>query len=626
MISVEQCKHLLARGGRCPSCGWEPEFKAPPNPPAFEAGTPNLVELKAEKCRRSLAYYVKEAWKRMPHLANTGLVWNWHHDALCLHLQTMAEEWAAARIRARELAEKLAAAGLESHQVAEWAKLQADIDKRAKQRIRNLLINIAPGTSKTLIVMVFFPTWMWTRWPDWSVRCVSSNPRAILESSDYARTLVESDWYQESFVKETWDVCDEEGSATGERGSAEKWEIRDDKQAKSDWGNTLGGFRRSTGLKAPVTGEHTDWLLCDDPHDAQQVHSEAERANVQSKWSNALFNRVNDANIACRVVVMQRLHPRDLSALILENQTGDWAHLVIASEFEPEHSKPTVIGWRDPRTERGQLLDPIRYPREVLDFEKSADRLGVAGYNAQHLQRPDAESGLMFPQIWWRFYRVDTDPRVDPETRPKGCRKDPPVIELKRDRWGKLDVDTVCVSVDATFGSTGESASNVGIIVGVVKAGTRCILADLTQGPRTFVQTLDDVEEAVKFAANESGLRSVRVIIEKKANGAAVLEMMEKALREGKFEGRDGQSIQVVFEAYEPGQNSKDSRAHAGTLDVEGGVLLVRDGARWLGKFIGEHASFGGTGRNDRVDATAQFLDKYRKKLTWRDAMRQAGK
>jgi len=592
------CHHLLARNGVC-RCGWVAPQEPAPESELVEFYVPETIEgydpeseleaALAERCRRSLAWFVREAWHHMPHLHDKRLVWNWHHDALCLHLQTMAEEWAEAQ--------------------------SAEEGERVEQRIRDLLINIAPGTTKTLITMVFFPAWMWTRWPRWSVRCVSFNPRSVYESSDFARMLVQSDWYQRSFVPKDGD---EEWAKTYK---ILPWEIREDKDAKGDWGNSLGGFRRSTGLKAPVTGEHTDWILCDDPHDADQVYSEAHRAEVISKWDNALYNRVNDQRVACRVVVMQRLHALDLSAHLLE---GDlWAHLVIASEYEPQHSKVTPIGWRDPRTEPGELLDPVRFPREVLEAEKGPTRLGTSGYNAQHLQRPNAETGMMFPAGHWRFYRVEGDAEVDPEKRPKGCQRVAPVETLKRDRWGVLEVDSVCVSVDATFGSTNETASAVGLIVGATKVATRFILDDLTPGPRSFLQTLDDVEDAVKAAADMTGKKQIRVLIEKKANGAAVLETMEKRLREGRFETKYGEAISVVFEAWEPGQNSKDSRAHAMEPDVEGGVLLLRDGAKWLHKYVQEFASFGGTGRNDRVDATGQFLAKYRKKATWADAMRR---
>ncbi len=589
------CSHLLARDGVC-RCGWRA-----PAPPSVEADpgdagdapesyvvfeAPELEAAVAEQCRRSLASFVREAWRHMPHLHDKRLVWNWHHDALCLHLQVMAEEWAAAQ--------------------------SAEEGEAVEQRIRDLLVNIAPGSTKTLIIMVFFPAWMWTRWPRWSVRCVSFNPRAVYESSDFARTLVQSDWYRRCFIptgegEEPW--ADTYG--------LESWEIRDDKDAKGDWGNSLGGFRRSTGLKAPVIGEHTDWILCDDPQDADMVYQEAHRAEVNSKWDLSIYNRVNDTRVACRVVIMQRLHALDLSARLLE--VGGWAHLVIASEFEPQHSKTTPIGWRDPRTEPGELLDPVRFPAAELAREK--ERLATSGYNAQHLQRPDAETGMMFPAIRWGFYTVD-DEKPDVLTRPKGCHRGPAVERLTHDRWGALDVEAVCVSVDATFGSTNESASAVGLIIGATKGAARYILDDLTPGPRSFLQTLDDVEGAVKLAAETTGKRQVRVLIEKKANGAAVLETMEKRLREGKFETVSGEPIQVVFEAYEPGSNSKDSRAHAMEPDVEGHVLLIRDGAKWLAKYVQEFASFGGAGRNDRVDATGQFLARYRRKRTWADAMR----
>src|SRR4029077_1142827 len=172
----------------------------------------DIQAIRAERARRKFSHFVRDAWEHLPLLADTKLEWGWHHDAMCDHLQAMAEDWAEARTQAE----------------------QAD----AIQRIRNLLINIAPGSTKTLIVMVFFPCRMWTRYPRWGARCVSSNPRAILESASNARILIQSEWYRRSFIPQT-----------GREPWARKlkivpWRLREDQNAESEWGNSMGGFRR----------------------------------------------------------------------------------------------------------------------------------------------------------------------------------------------------------------------------------------------------------------------------------------------------------------------------------------------------------------------------------------------
>jgi phage terminase large subunit-like protein len=566
-----------------------PAFSGLANPATMNAG------MRAERCRKSLAAYVKEAWDKLPHLAGTKLEWGWHHDALCLHLQTMAEEWAEAK----------------------------KDPENSLQRIRNLLINIAPGTTKTLITLVFFPTWMWIRFPRWSVRCVSSNPRSIQESSDYARQLVTSDWYRSWFIPQS-------GSELWAKSyKLIPWEVRDDKNAISDWGNTAGGSRRSTGLKAPITGEHTDFLLCDDPHDAEQVNSLEERTTVISKWDGAVFNRVNDTRIACRVIVMQRLHPEDLAGHIIAGDgsnpaTQGWCRLVIASEFEPQFSLVTPIGWKDPRKEPGELLDPVRFPRKVLDAELK--RLTPRGYAAQHQQRPDADTSVAFKIAWWSWYVRAGQMPAEGWTRPEGSKTDPAEM-VPANRDGTLDVDWVCVSVDPSGGSVEEGASNVGILIVAGRKEKRFVLDDCTPGPRGFLDQVEDIKAAVTKAVRITGKRAVRVLVEKKAYGGAALEVIEKAIKQGDFSMVDGRAVVVHFEPYEvkASMGSKEQRGMALEPDLFSGVIYLPEGAPWLTVLLAEFRRFPAE-PNDRVDALAQCIERFRRKITWADAFRKVGR
>lgn len=548
-------------------------------------------EALAWSCRKSFSRFVKQAWDKLGHLSGTKLEWNWHHDALCLHLQTMAEEWAVAK----------------------------EDPANSQQRIRNLLISIAPGTSKTLISLVFFPCWMWTRWPKWSARCVSANPRAIQDSSRFARDLVNSDWYR------TWFISENGEEDWARFYNLEPWKLRDDQDAMSDWGNTAGGMRRSTGIKAPITGEHTDWLLCDDASDAQLVNSAEERATTISKWDNAIFNRVNDARIACRVIVGQRLHQDDLIGHILATARDQWCHLPIPSEFEPSQRAESPIGWQDPRTEVGELLDKVRFPRRVLDQELA--RLGHRGYAAQHQQRPEADSAVGFKVEWWNWWIREGQARAPGWVRPEGSRQDPTDVVANIRSDGSLDVDWVCISVDPSGGSIEEGASSVGILVIGGRKEKRYILEDLTPGPRTFLQQVDDVKNAVTRAVRFTGKRVIRVLVEKKAYGGAALEVMDKAVRSGDFATVDGRPVVLHFEPYDvkASMGSKEQRALGLEPDLFSGVIYLPEGASWLTPFLAEFRRFPAT-PNDRVDALVQVIERYRKKITWAQAFNKVGR
>jgi predicted phage terminase large subunit-like protein len=314
-----------------------------------------LKAVDAERARRSLAEFLRQGWHVLE--PSTPLVWNWHIDAVCDHIQATLEDW-----------------------------IHRQADASYVQRIRNLLINIPPGTAKSRIVCVFAPAWMWLRWPSWRVICLSSNPRVALRDSVYCRDLIESDWYRETFHPD--------------------WTLAEDQNAKGLFKNTVGGFRQAMGITARITGDRADGLFIDDPHDAEEVLSEASRREVVERYDAAIANRVNDLRTSVRIGVMQRLHTEDWSGHVLES--GDWEHLCLPQEFETERARTTAIGWSDPRATDGELLFPERFPPDVLEKEKQ--RLGSYGYAGQHQQRPVPREGAMFQERW--FEPVDAAPAV----------------------------------------------------------------------------------------------------------------------------------------------------------------------------------------------------------------------
>lgn len=312
---------------------------------------PSLAEIELEKRRRMpLRQFVRESWHVLE--PTTPLVWNWHLDVLCDHVQALLVGWVEAGRTG------------------------------VPPEVQNLLLNVPPGSMKSRIVSVCAPAWMWIRNPSWRVLCLSANPRVALRDSMYCRELVGSDWYRDAFQP--------------------SWAISDTQDSKSLFKNTAGGFRAAFGFFAKITGDRADALIVDDPHDAQEVHSKTKRVAVLEKWDAAIANRVNDPNTSVRILIMQRLHEEDLTGHVLKQ--GGWEHVSIPQEFELAQKRRTWIGWEDPRTVEGELMFTIRFPENVLAAERR--RLGAAGYAGQHQQRPAPATGLMLQRGWWKRWKV----------------------------------------------------------------------------------------------------------------------------------------------------------------------------------------------------------------------------
>lgn len=496
---------------------------------------------RAKLARRSLYHFFVQGWGALE--PDTKLDLNWHHKLVCDVIQGILTDWMKKRS-----------------------------DKRFRQRARSAIFNLPPGTTKSRIISVFAPAWMWLHCPTWSVLCLSANPDVATRDAGYSRDLIESDWYRQTF--------------------GITWAIRSDIDAKGKFKNTMGGERTSRGLTSKIVGNRADAILIDDPNDMYDVFSEPSRREVNSKFDNAIFNRVNDQRSSVRILMQQRGHEDDL--------TGHWLrkdknalHVNLPMEFDRARRFQSVFGV-DPRNDNGQLLHEERFTPEFIADEKH--RLGTFGFEAQYNQNPGSLDGEMFPRIWWRFFTIAGRPG-EGFARPLGCatNENAPAVELankvaaKSDaHWTKkLDLDELFVSVDATFGSVSDTASEVGLIAVGRKGAKLYVLED-----RTEVMTFPTTKAAVRsIIADYPATR--RTLIEKKANGQAVIDDLTNEI--------------PGLVGIDP-EGGKSARASVASARVEAHDVLLLEGARWLAKWVEQFGMFPHGKRNDRVDALSQLV------------------
>lgn len=499
-----------------------------PRPPLSEkaltvAGKklPSQLDLVREQHRRgrpglTLAQFVVAGWSTIEPFA--PLVWGWHLDFLCQHVQALLEN-----------------------------SFAEQPDPKIPQ---NLLINIPPGTMKSLVVSVFAPAWVWLFRPTWRVGCASAADGVASRDSLRCRNLIESEWYRETFQPE--------------------WELSTDQNEKMHFSNTRGGFRLATTTARKITGQRFDAELIDDPHDAQEVTSKAERERVLNWYDQAFHNRVASPARAVRICIMQRLHEEDLSNHLLGL---GWAHICLPMEFEPEHTRETFLGVRDPRSEPGELLFPARFPPSVLEEDRRT--LGSTGYAGQHQQRPVPLGGNRFQRHWWRFWSLDGEPRQ----RPSGCMVEPPVKYSPAQRQ-PLRV----LTLDCTFKS-GHDKDFVAAMVVDVHGAKRFVVAHRREqtGLTGTLRLVTDLIQTWKPS---------KIIVEEKANGAAVIEVLSKQ-----------------FTGVIPVQPKGDKESRAAVLEpvVESGSWYLQESAPWLEELVTEFASFPLGAHDDQVDALSQL-------------------
>lgn len=261
--------------------------------------------------------------------------------------------------------------------------------------IRKLLINVPPGTMKSLMCNVFWPAWEWAIGKS-HLRYVTFSYSATLTERDNNRfgDLVSSTEYRKLYP----DVV------LVQRGAVLVT-------------NSKKGWKRSSSIGGVGTGERGDRILLDDPHNVKESESEPVRTETVRWFRESMTSRLNDMRRGAVVIIMQRVNEDDVSGAILAN-AFDYTHLMIPMEYDPsrqvdEQGEPvaTSIGWFDPRWSDdlnqadGELAWPERFPPETVEEMKR--EIGPFGWACQFQQAPAPRGGGLFKTAWWQVYESE---------------------------------------------------------------------------------------------------------------------------------------------------------------------------------------------------------------------------
>jgi len=251
--------------------------------------------------------------------------------------------------------------------------------------INRLIINVPPGAMKSLTVSALWPAWEWGPRKMPGQRYVRFSYANHLSERDNVKTqyIINSPYYQKNWG----DVF---------RPDKKNW-------GRTKFSNDKTGFSFATGVTGVGTGERGDRLILDDVHNVSDAESDAIR-NATVRWfDETLQTRVNDPDKSAIVVIMQRVHVKDVSGHILAKELG-YEHLCLPMEFDSSRTCYTFVGKggirsdtpvrQDPRTEEKELMWPERFSRDYLkDLYKGMTQYAVSG-QMQQLPVP-REGGML---------------------------------------------------------------------------------------------------------------------------------------------------------------------------------------------------------------------------------------
>ena len=408
-------------------------------------------------------------------------------------------------------------------------------------QIRRLVINMPPRYGKSQLVSVFWPVWEWAQRPSGRWLFASFSERLAHKHSQDRRRVLRDPWYQARWGHQV--------------------RLTRDQQEKAEFHNTRRGVMAAMSMGGAVTGRGGDRLVIDDPHSPEQAESDVPRQQALTRFSQHLTTRIDDKAHDAIVVVMQRLHAEDVTALCLEL---GYEHLCLPA-YEPA-PRTIVFPMSGRRIERqpGEPMWPAREGKAELDELRRT--LGSHAFSAQYLQQPVPRAGGYFRRESWRRY------------------DEPPTEGLVVQSW------------DLSFKDSPGSDYVVGLVFRVV--GAEVYLLARYKARASFTETLRAIREMLDRFPETSA-----VLVEAAANGEAVIDELNR-------------EVKGLIPVQPKG--GKLARAAAVEPWVEAGQVylprtttaagLVRPEYAWAIDFEDNCAAFPKGAHDDDVDAFSQAL------------------
>ena len=401
------------------------------------------------KAEDSLHNYIKQSWQVIE--PSTEFIDNWHIEAIAEHLEAV----------------KLG-------------------------QIKRLLINVPPRNMKSITATVMFPTWVWAKDPYKRFISASYSDSLARKHNMDRRTIIMSPWYQENW-----------------KGS---FSIRDDMNTQNKIGNDKQGFMYSVGIGGTLTGEGSDIIILDDPHNPKKAESDAERQQALDFFQMTLPSRLNDKKNGVIIVIMQRLHEEDISGHILANDLG-YEHLNLPAIAEKKQTVIFPITNKIITREIGDILNPKREDKKEL--EQLQKDMGSYAFSGQYQQNPTPTGGGMFKKWWWRYWK------------PKGIKLPPVRVKNQDNEYIEIEAidipDSFVDMMQSWDMSFKNNKDNDFVGCGIWrKKQADYFLTDLLIERLEFTETLEAVRNMKKKYPE---IR--KILVEDKANGPAIISSLK---------------------------------------------------------------------------------------------------
>lgn len=351
-----------------------------------------LVALHSKACQNNLSEFVRAS---MPVVSpGDDYIHNWHIDAICEFLEAI---------------------------------YTGDI-KRG-------IINMPPRMLKSVCASICFPAWILGKDPSAQIMAATYGKQVTEDMSNKTRMLMKSNFYKRVFPDTM---------------------IAEEQDQKHFFKTTLGGQRFATAFDSVATGLGGDFLIADDPINAKDSQSAVERQNCIDWFDDTLVSRLNNRKTGRIFVVMQRLHPDDLTGH-LEKEGG---YEILRLPIYATHQHVVKV------LDKEWVMPAETYLHEERIGPKELEELSrKRSFQAQYMQAPELSGDREIDLRKIEYYKANAreDEQLRPENMnivilvdPANSKKDGSdytaimvvglhvdqnyyLLDMKRDRWNMTE-------------------------------------------------------------------------------------------------------------------------------------------------------------------------------------------
>lgn len=182
-------------------------------------------------------------------------------------------------------------------------------EKLLRSEVQNVVVNVAPGGTKTEFFSIHFPVYAMTQHPRVRVLNTSYSKDLVNENSERSRALVRSAEFQQFYPFEPG------------KGRVDDWTLeRNGKRVHQLFSRSSGG--QITGVRGGFMGSgYTGHILADDWDKIDDLFSESKRKKAHVRLVNTLRSRKAHSGTPF-IAIQQRGHVDDSTAFLLSGGMG----------------------------------------------------------------------------------------------------------------------------------------------------------------------------------------------------------------------------------------------------------------------------------------------------------------